>query len=109
VSTPEITVADAPERGQFEIALDGAPAGFAAYQRLGRVIAFTHTEVDGSFEGHGLGGRLISFALDSVREAGMDVLPYCPFVRSYIERHPDYLDLVPPRRRAEFGLPAEAS
>jgi uncharacterized protein len=109
VSTPEVTVADAPERGQFEITVGGQPAGFAAYQHLGRVIAFTHTEVDDSFEGQGVGGRLVSFALDSARAAGMDVLPYCPFVRGYIERHPQYLDLVPARRRAEFGLPAEAS
>ena len=104
MSEPQISVADAPERGQFEITVDGRPAGFAAYQRLGKVIAFTHTEVDDSFEGHGLGSRLVSFALDSVREQGLDVLPYCPFVRSWIERHPDYVDLVPERRRAEFGL-----
>jgi predicted GNAT family acetyltransferase len=105
VSAPAITVVDAPERGQFEIAVDGRPAGFAAYQRLGKVTALTHTEVDDSFEGQGLGGRLVSFALDSAREAGLDVLPYCPFVRSYIERHPAYLDLVPEGRRAEFDLP----
>jgi predicted GNAT family acetyltransferase len=100
----EITVTDVPDRGQFEVAVDGAPAGYAAYQRLGRVLAFTHTEVDDSFEGQGVGGRLISFALDDAREAGLDVLPYCPFVRSYIEHHPEYLDLVPERRRAEFDL-----
>jgi predicted GNAT family acetyltransferase len=101
----EITVTDVPDRGQFEIAVDGEPAGFAAYQRLGKVQAFTHTEVDDRFEGQGLGGRLVSFALDSAREAGSDVLPYCPFVRSYVERHLEYLDLVPARRRSEFSLP----
>lgn len=104
MSEPVVTVADAPERGQFEISVDGRRAGLAAYQRLSKVIAFTHTEVDDAYEGQGLGGRLISFALDSAREEGLDVLPYCPFVRSYIERHPSYVDLVPERRRGEFGL-----
>jgi uncharacterized protein len=104
VSEPQISVADAPERGQFEITVYGRRAGFAAYQRLSKVIAFTHTEVDDSFEGQGIGSRLVSFALDSAREEGLDVLPYCPFVRSWIERHPAYVDLVPERRRAEFGL-----
>ena len=109
VSTPEITVADATERGQFEIAVDGQPAGFAVYQRLGTVIAFTHTQIDDSFEGQGLGGRLDLLRAGQRPEAGCDVLPYCPFVRGYIERHPQYLDLVPARRRAEFDLPAEDS
>jgi hypothetical protein len=32
------------------------------------------------------------------------VLPFCPFIRGYIQRHPAYLDLVPGDRRAEFQL-----
>jgi hypothetical protein len=43
-------------------------------------------------------------ALDATREAGSPVLPYCPFIRGYIQRHPAYLDLVPEDRRAEFAL-----
>jgi predicted GNAT family acetyltransferase len=42
--------------------------------------------------------------LDAVRDAGGLVLPYCPFIRSYVQRHPAYLDLVPADRRAEFAL-----
>jgi predicted GNAT family acetyltransferase len=106
VNTPGVTVADVPERGQFEIAVADEPAGFAVYQRLGHTLAFTHTEIDDRFEGQGLGGRLISFSLDAAREAELEVLPYCPFVRAYIARHPEYLDLVPARRRAEFELAA---
>ena len=47
---------------------------------------------------------LIRAALDAARERGMGVLPHCPFVRSFIERHPEYLELVPPLRRRQFGL-----
>ena len=61
-------------------------------------MTFTHTEVDPRFEGHGVGGRLVSQALDATREEGLAVIPVCPFVRAYIAGHPAYLDLVPAGR-----------
>ena len=53
-----------------------------------------HTEVLPSFEGKGLGARLVAGALDDIRARGLRVVPFCPFVRAYIRRHPDYADLV---------------
>lgn len=97
-------ISDHPERSRFEITLDGQLAGFADYHRVGDNVDFTHTEVDDRFEGRGIGSALIRHALDAAREQAMGVLPHCPFVRSYIERHGDYLALVPPSRRAAFGL-----
>ena len=47
---------------------------------------------------------LVRGALDAVKADGLAVLPYCPFVRGYIARHPEYLSLVPASERAEFGL-----
>ena len=99
-------VHDAPEREQFEIEVDGKLAGVAVYRRMPGRIAFLHTEIEPEYEGKGLGGTLIKAALDTARSEGAAVLPYCPFVRSYIEGHPDYLDLVPEDHRAEFELPA---
>lgn len=100
------TVTDNPGRQQFEIVLDGVRVGLAAYRRshANGIIAFIHTEVDPGHEGEGLGGQLVSFALDSAREQGLVVLPFCPFVRRYIESHPEYADLVPADQRKEFGL-----
>ncbi|GLW07346.1 N-acetyltransferase [Microtetraspora sp. NBRC 13810] len=90
----EIVVADNPEASRYEITVDGKPAGFAAYRlRPGKII-FTHTEIDSSFEGRGLGGRLASGALDGARAAGLAVGPICPFFVRYIQRHPEYQDLV---------------
>ncbi len=97
-------VQDAPERSRYEIRVDGELAGFAEYERHHRSIAFTHTEIDPRFEGRGLASRLIAAALDDVRPSGAPVLPFCPFVRSFIERHPEYVDLVPEARREAFGL-----
>jgi uncharacterized protein len=97
---------DNPEAEQFEIRVRDELAGYTQYRRHGGLIAFTHTEIEPQFEGHGLGSELIHAALDGARSDGLAVLPFCPFVRAYIERHAEYLDLVPAQYRAEFGLPS---
>lgn len=80
--------------GKYEITLDGKPAGFAEYRLKDSRVVFTHTEVDSAFEGHGVGSTLARYALDDVRERGLRAVPLCPFIAAYIERHPQYQDLV---------------
>jgi len=104
VTTGLSTVHDSPERNRFEIEVDGELVGLAQYRRRPGAIAFLHTEIYPAHEGAGLGGVLVSAALDEARREGVQVLPFCPFVRSYLERHPEYLDLVPDERRGEFGV-----
>jgi predicted GNAT family acetyltransferase len=99
-----IEVKDNPGQDRFEITVDGELAGFTVYRRRPGLKAFIHTEVDPSHEGEGLGGKLVAAALDATREAGEEVLPFCPFVNHYISSHPDYLDLVPADMRGRFGL-----
>lgn len=101
-----VEVADNPAAQRFEATVDGELAGFAAYRKSNRqgIIAFIHTEVDDSFEGQGVGGELVRSALDSAREQGLAVLPFCPFVNGWIAKHTDYVDLVPGDHREEFGL-----
>lgn len=82
------------EAGRYEISLDGKPAGFAEYRLRDNRVIFTHTEVDSAFEGHGLGSSLARGALDDVRGRGLRAVPLCPFIAAYIERHPEYQDLV---------------
>lgn len=102
-SVPQVV--DNAEAGRFEVIIDDEVAGYAEYYTAGTARAFTHTIVEGRFEGRGVGSILARGALDATRQAGQKVLPYCPFIRSYIERHPAYVDLVPANRRAEFHLP----
>ena len=100
----EIRVVDVPEGSRFEIRVDDETAGYAAYRRRPGVIAFVHTEIDPRFEGQGLASKLIQTALSEARAEGAAALPFCPFVRSYIAGHGEYLDLVPSDRRARFQL-----
>ncbi|MFI7210201.1 GNAT family N-acetyltransferase [Micromonospora maritima] len=79
---------------RFEILVDDALAGFTAYLPRGEVLVFTHTEVDDRFQGQGVGAALIKGTLDQVRARGDRVVPRCPFMAAFIERHPDYADLV---------------
>jgi predicted GNAT family acetyltransferase len=97
----DVTVVDVPERQRFEALVGTDRVGFAAYQRTGNLIVFTHTEVDRVFEGHGVGGALVQYALDSVRAEGThSVLPVCPFVVGFIGQHSEYRDIVFAPRRA---------
>ena len=88
-----VQVVDAPERQRYEAVRDRTVLGFAAYQKTDELIVFTHTEVDESLEGQGVGGALVKGALDHVRGLGLRVLPICPFVRAWMLRHPEYVDL----------------
>jgi uncharacterized protein len=87
-------VHDAPDRSRYEVVVDGTLAGFAEYTDRGNVRVFTHTEVFDAFEGKGVGAVLAREALDDVRAAGRTVVPRCPFIRAWIDRHPGYADLV---------------
>ena len=90
----ELTVTDVPEAGRYEVRAGDRVLGLTAYQRRGDQVVFTHTEVDPDAEGGGVGSTLVRGALDDVRAHGLRVVPRCSFVRGYIERHPDYADLV---------------
>lgn len=93
-----------PDEDRYEIEADGELAGFAQYRERPGLIAFVHTEIDDRFEGQGLASELIAFALDDARERELAVLPFCPFVNGYLQRHHEYVELVPEANRAQFGL-----
>jgi predicted GNAT family acetyltransferase len=97
-------VRDNRDRRRYEILADGRVVGSLTYRLRGEVVSFQHTEVDNAYSGQGFASRLVRMALDDSRNAGRLVLPYCPYVREWIEKHPDYVDLVPSDRRPEFGF-----
>jgi uncharacterized protein len=97
-------VRDNADASRYELVLDGRVAGVVTYRRHGEQADFLHTEIGDEYEGHGLGSRLIQGALDDARSRGWQVLPYCPFVTAFIDKHRDYVDLVPADERVRFGL-----
>lgn len=94
MSEPTVEVHDAPDRERYEVALDGEQAGYAQYVRRSGPTIFVHTVIDPAFEGHGLGSALAKVALAAERAANRPIVPLCPFIRAYVDRHPEYLDLV---------------
>lgn len=93
VAAVTLDVVDVPERSRYEVLRNGKVLGFSGYQRAEGLIVFTHSEVDPALEGQGIGAALVRGAWDDVRGQGLPVLPICPFVQSWMARHPDYADL----------------
>ena len=91
----DLNVSNAADRERYEARDGDAVAGFVEYlETTGAVTVLTHTEVDSGYEGRGVGSTLARAALDDIRARGRRVLPLCPFVAKWIERHPNYADLV---------------
>ena len=95
-------VEDNPGRSRFELRVDGELVGWADYRPGGESVIVAHTEIDERREGEGLGSELIRGMLDRIRASGATVIPTCPFTAAYIERHPEYVDLVDPSLRGRF-------
>ncbi len=100
----ETTVRNNTDQSRYELTVEDSVAGFVEYKDSGDHVELTHTEVDPSYEGEGLGSQLARAVLDSLRNEERSVIPSCPFINSYLKRHAEHADLVPADRRAEFGL-----
>jgi uncharacterized protein len=87
-------VTDNPAASRFELA-SGTDIAFVAYRREGSgYIVLTHTEVPKALSGQGIGSRLVRGTLDRLRHEGLRVVPRCEFVAEFIERHPEYRNLI---------------
>jgi predicted GNAT family acetyltransferase len=93
VNLDDLTVTHNEEAKLFEIPLDSLRA-LLTYRRFPDRIVFDHTEVPEPLEGKGLAARLARFALDFARANHLGVVPLCPYVSSFIRKHPEYQDLV---------------
>jgi hypothetical protein len=73
---------------RFELDVDGHIA-FSEYQRVDNTITFMHTEVPKELEGRGIGSTLVRGALELAKGQGLTIKARCPFVATYIRKHPD--------------------
>ncbi|GAB3715244.1 GNAT family N-acetyltransferase [Mariniluteicoccus flavus] len=91
----DVTVTDNREASRYEARLGDELAGFADYQLTDGQVVFPHTEVDPAYEGKGVGSALARHALEAARQDGTrTVVPTCSFIRAWIDKHPEYADLV---------------
>jgi predicted GNAT family acetyltransferase len=73
---------------------DGGHIAFLTYRMKGDAIEYLHSETPPELQDHGYASALARFALDRDKALGRKVIPSCPFVRAYIQRHPEYTSLV---------------
>ena len=91
MDTTALVVRDNEQQLRYELTRDGKVLGFIQYRRepeRSRVV-LVHTDIDPAYEGQGLGSVLVKGALDDLRARGVRAVPYCPFVREYLRRHPE--------------------
>ncbi|MFD8913603.1 MULTISPECIES: GNAT family N-acetyltransferase [unclassified Streptomyces] len=93
MTQPTPTVERNDARHRYEILVDGERAGLTAYLDREDQRVFYHTEVDDAYAGQGLASRLVQEALTDVRAAGKRIVPVCPYVAKFLERHEEFADI----------------
>lgn len=93
IDSSQLEVVDNIANSQFEIEYEGA-AAILQYMRGPTRVIYVHTSVPPELEGHGIAAALARHALEDARIRGLIVVPRCPYVRAYIDRHPEYADLL---------------
>jgi predicted GNAT family acetyltransferase len=96
-STDELRISDNPAARRYEAMLGDRLAAYSEYVQRPERLVFTHTIVEPELEGRGIASRLVRHELDDVRRRGLKITPLCPFVRAFLERHPEYQDLLAKR------------
>jgi uncharacterized protein len=92
----ELLLLDMPAKERYEvlIAEDGAMVALVTYRLSANWIALLHTEVQAGFEGQGMGSRTAELVFDDARARGLKVVPKCPFILRWLERHPEQHDIL---------------
>ena len=103
MATGEPVVADSPEARRFELRAAGEVVGWIDYLPAGASLIFAHTEILPGHEQQGFGSVLVRGALDEMRRRGSTVIPSCAFTAAFIQRHPEYADVVDPSLRDRFA------
>ncbi len=88
----ELAIVQNTDKRRFETTVNGITA-FVEYNLFNNGINYTHTEVPGELEGKGIGSALAKHVLEYAKENHLKVMPLCPFIKKYIDRHPEYASI----------------
>lgn len=97
---PTVAVVDHPGDEYYELVVDGERAGILVYHTIGSQLSITHTVLDQTYRGRGLSWALVGGALDDIRTKSVKVSNYCAVVSRFVEKNPEYRDLLNPPRPA---------
>jgi uncharacterized protein len=86
-------VRDNKTASRFELDV-GSEVAFANYHRTPSAVIITHTETPRALRGRGIASELVQGALQLIRADGLKVVAGCGFVVDYLQKHPEYADLV---------------
>ncbi|KAF0848873.1 GNAT family N-acetyltransferase [Nocardia caishijiensis] len=78
------------EKNRYDIFYADQLAGFAEYIERDNDTDFVHTEIDDAFGGKGLGSKLARYAVEDVIARGRTITPHCPFIRGWLDKHPEF-------------------
>ena len=92
-----LNVTHQPDWNRFVIDLENGDQGRLEYHRSGDRMVFLHTEVPPHHEGQGIGSKLAEAGLEYALENKLTVVPRCPFIAEYVQKHPEYADIVDPQ------------
>lgn len=78
----------------FEDQIGDGPSPFLSYTFEGDCVVFDHTFVPEALRGRGIAAKLARAALEEARQRRWKVVPRCSYVAAFINRHPEFADLV---------------
>ncbi|WP_410870830.1 GNAT family N-acetyltransferase [Nocardia sp. A7] len=87
---PQRRVVRNAEKNRYDVFFDDELAGFTEYIERDNDTDFIHTEIDDAFAGKGLGGVLARQAIEDVIARGRTITAHCPFIRAWLDKHPEY-------------------
>ena len=94
-----IEVVNNLQQQRWEASEGGELVGFSVYREQPGQVTFTHTEVNPALSGRGIGSMLAQAAVEDAVARDLRIVPRCPFIRAYLERHPEHA--------ASVDLPAD--
>jgi predicted GNAT family acetyltransferase len=110
----ELLLLDTKDKERYEVLVadDGTVVATVTYRLGKKWMALLHTEVQQGFEGRGMGSRTASLVFDDARSRDLKIIPKCPFILRWLERHPEQHDALlkpptPPPGPPEVGSPLD--
>jgi predicted GNAT family acetyltransferase len=94
----ELQLLDEDRHSRYAAYVDGEEAASLPYRRFGDRLVLLDTTVRKDLRGQGVATEFIARVLDDVRNHGLTVTLYCPVVRAFVDRYPQYADIVDPAR-----------